>query len=341
MLSELAPRVTSRHAHLALLLEVVQVESNISDRYGRGRKARYMRACARAFVLKAFCGYPTTKELRQALLSDDALAAVCGFWHGVPSLSSFSRTFAYFAKIRLADVVHARLVSEHYAHRIVHHLARDSAAIEGREKPLPKPKVEPKSKGRPGRKKGVPPKPKVLKRNERQLTQDYQSAIAELPVLCDWGAKKNSKGTNQYWTGYKLHVDVAEDGCPLSVVTTSASVHDSQVAIPLMRMSTERVGGVFYQLMDVGYVSRQILEAAQQLNQVAIIPGKATKTAPAIPMDPHRKRRYRLRCVAERFFSDLKDNRGGSCIRVRGHPKVHLHLMFGVLAIFAAKILAL
>jgi len=340
ILAELAPNVTKRHAEIATALESIQIESDVPVRYGPGRRARDLRALARAFVVKALCGYPSTKDFRLVLLADDALASVCGFWHGVPSESKFSRGFARFAKLNLADIVHARLVQKHFAEAVVPHLARDSSAIEGRERPLPKPKAEPKPKGRPGRKKGVPPKPKVLTRQERQLTQDYKSAIDELPVLCDWGAKKNSKGANQYWTGYKLHVDVLEDGCPLSVVLTSASVHDSQVAIPLMKMSTERVGCIFYHLMDVGYVGKSICQAAEQLDQVAIIPGKATKTAPAIPMDPNQKRRYSLRTVVERFFSDLKDNHGGNCIRVRGHPKVRLHLMFGVLAIFALKILA-
>jgi hypothetical protein len=299
-----------------------------------------MSSCARALVVKSICGYRTTKELRFALLADDALAAVCGFWHGIPSLSNFSRAFARFAQMGLGDVVHSRLVREHYSESVVHHVARDSSAIQGREAPLLKPKAEPKPKGRPGRKKGVPPKPKEITRQERQLTQDYKTALAELPVLCDCGAKKNSQGINQYWSGFKIHVDVTEDGCPLSVVTTSASVHDSQVAIPLMKMSAERVGCIFYQIMDIGYVGKPIRQAADELGQVAIIPNKATKTEPAIPMDPHRRRRYALRGAVERFFSDLKDNHGANNIRVRGHPKVHLHLMLGVLAIFAAKTLS-
>ena len=340
MLSELAMRVTARHALIASQLEVVQVESDIPTRYGKGRKAKDIRACARALVVKAICGYRTTKELRLALLADDALAALCGFSQGVPSLPTFSRAFAVFAKMKLCDTVHARLVREYYSDAVILHVARDSSAILGREKPSFKPKAEPKPKGRPGRKKGVPPKPKVLTRQERQLMQDYQAAIDELPTVCDCGAKKNSQGTNQFWSGYKIHLDVTGDGFPLSAVTTSASVHDSQLAIPMMKMTDQRVGSVLYQLMDVGYVGKPIRDAAEQLGQIAIIPNKATKTDPAVPMDPHRRRRYWVRGAVERFFSDLKDNHGGNCIRVRGHSKVHLHLMFGVLAIFAAKTLS-
>ena len=44
------------------------------------------------------------------------------------------------------------------------------------------------------------------------------------------GAKTNSQGHEQYWRGYKLHLDVADGQLPISAVLTSASVHDSQVA---------------------------------------------------------------------------------------------------------------
>ncbi len=60
-----------------------------------------------------------------------------------------------------------------------------------------------------------------------------EEMLKDLPMACDKGAKKDSKGNIMYWTGYKLHLD-AIDGCiPVSAIVTSASLHDSQVAIPL------------------------------------------------------------------------------------------------------------
>ena len=82
-----------------------------------------------------------------------------------------------------------------------------------------------------------------------QLGQPWQEAVLELPKACDLGAKRNSKGHFQSWNGYKLHVDVDDCGIPISALTTSASLHDSQVAIPLMKMTAERTA-VLYQLMD-------------------------------------------------------------------------------------------
>ncbi len=52
---------------------------------------------------------------------------------------------------------------------------------------------------------------------------------------------KDSKGYRTTWVGYKLHIDCTDGDIPVSVILTSASLHDSQVAIPLAQMSSERV----------------------------------------------------------------------------------------------------
>ena len=57
--------------------------------------------------------------------------------------------------------------------------------------------------------------------------------LKDLPKACDKGAKKDSKGNTIYWTGYKLHLDTIDGGIPVSALLTSASVNDSQAAIPL------------------------------------------------------------------------------------------------------------
>ncbi|MCK5829121.1 MAG: transposase [Methylococcales bacterium] len=65
--------------------------------------------------------------------------------------------------------------------------------------------------------------------------------LDDLPKSCNVGTKKNSKGYKTSWTGYKLHIDSADGGTPISCVLTSASTHDSQVAIPLTKISHQRV----------------------------------------------------------------------------------------------------
>ncbi len=50
-------------------------------------------------------------------------------------------------------------------------------------------------------------------------------------------AQRNSQGNDEYWCGYKLHWDVTYGGrIPVSCILTSANVHDSQVALPLMAL---------------------------------------------------------------------------------------------------------
>ena len=45
----------------------------------------------------------------------------------------------------------------------------------------------------------------------------------------------------QYWRDCKAHADVIDGDIPVSFVLTSASLHDSQAAIPLAQMTAERV----------------------------------------------------------------------------------------------------
>ena len=47
--------------------------------------------------------------------------------------------------------------------------------------------------------------------------------LKDLPKACDVGTKKNSKDFKVSWIGYKLHIDVADGGIPISAVLTSAS----------------------------------------------------------------------------------------------------------------------
>ena len=73
--------------------------------------------------------------------------------------------------------------------------------------------------------------------------------LADLPTACTIGSKRNAKGHSTSWIGYKLHIDTADGDIPVSCVLTSASVHDSQVAIPLSPITAGRVTQL-YDLMD-------------------------------------------------------------------------------------------
>ena len=92
--------------------------------------------------------------------------------------------------------------------------------------------------------------------------------------------------------------------------------------------------------MDSAYDAGEIREASAELGHVPII-DKNARGGRSVPMEPDRARRYQNRTASERVNARLKDNCGGRMVRVRGKPKVHTHLMFGVLVLFAEALLGL
>jgi hypothetical protein len=271
------------------------------------------------------------------LRANTVLRRFCGFAYqrDIPSASTFSRAFARFAVSALGDRVHEVLVKEHAGKKVVVHVSRDSTAVEARETPVRKAKPVPKEKRKRGRpRKGeevAPPEPPRL---VTQLTQTPEAALAQLPRVCDVGCKKDAKGFKHSWKGWKVHLDWADGGFPLNVVTTSASVHDSQVAIPMAQITARRVTSL-YDLMDSAYDAPQIHAVSMLLGHVALIDANRRRAEEPIPWDPDRTRRYNERSTAERGNSRLKDEFGLRHLRVRGHAKAHLHIMFAVVALAA------
>lgn len=335
--------LTGKEQQLFNILELLQIEKFVgrpAQRFGRKRHDR--RALARAFVAKAVYNHPFTCSTREALRTSRGLRRLCGYARrgDIPSESVFSRAFAEFAEMGLGDRVHAALVKQWVSPELVGHISRDATAIEGREKPLAKPKPRkptPRKKGRPRRGEVREPKPET--RLERQGRQSAAEALKELPVHCQVGTKKNSKGYKESWIGYKLHADVSDCCLPISVAVTGASVHDSQVAIPLIKLTSQRVD-YLYDLMDAAYDAQPIYSVSRSLGHVPII-DKNGRGREVIPLAPHEAARYKERTVAERFNSRLKEEFGGSNVMVRGAQKVTLHLMFGVIALFADQLLKL
>ena len=270
----------------------------------------------------------------------------------MPSESTFSRAFKDFAESDFPSRVHEAVIKEGYADQLVGHLSRDSTAIGGYERPVRAKKEE--SEEGLKRKRGRPVKgeerPKEQTRLERQRTMQRKEMLDELPKECTVGVKRNAQGYTQKWLGYKLHLDAADGGIPISGVVTSASLHDSQAAIPLATLSQERVSSL-YDLMDSAYDAKQIREHSAEMGHIPIIDvnprrkgaehrreNKAQREANFVP--PERVR-YRERSNVERVFGRLKDEFGGRHVRVRGHEKVTCHLMFGVLALTLDQLLRL
>jgi hypothetical protein len=342
-LREQVGELTEKERQFVLVLEVVEIEKHVRDHHWLGRKPKDRKPLARSFVAKAFYNIPTTGALRERLRRDKTFRQLCGweFKYQVPSESTFSRTFDEFAQGDLVDKVHEALVKEYVGDDVVWHVSRDSTAIEAREKPARKVKAAaPKVKGKRGRpKKGEVRPAAEKKRLDKQREWSLVECLADLPRACAVGTKKNSKGYKTSWTGYKFNVDVADGGIPLSGITTSASMHDSQAAIPLAKMTAERVESCF-DFKDSADYAEPKRQTSLEMGHVPIIDRNA-RGSKEIKMEPDRARRYNNRTTAERFNSDLKDNHGGSMVRVRGNKKVHAHLMLGVLVIFAKAVIGL
>ena len=330
-----------------------------------GRPAKSRLALAHAFLAKSIYNFANTRQLIEALKTDVGLRNLCGYRTiaQIPHESSFSRAFAEFALSNLAQCAHEALIRTTHSDRLVGHIARDGSAIEARERfadPAAKAKLKAKAakkkKKKDGKKKGHHSRQTAAARLaegtriEKQLAgQSVEQMLSDIPTACDIGGKKNSKGIHQYWRGYKLHLDVADGQIPISALITSASVHDSQVAIPLMHISSKRVT-YLYDLMDSAYDAASIHTASKQLGHVPVIDihtraKSKTQLACRVKLQPQmypaKSERYKTRTMIERVFGRLKDEFGARQIRVRGPSKVMAHLMFGVLALTVDQLLRL
>lgn len=322
------------------IIELIELNKFLVDHAwcGVGRKPHSRAALAKAFIAKAVWNMSTTRALIDQVKSSPSLRRLCG-WDRVadiPDESAFSRVFALFSEMELPQRIHEQLVNDHLGSKVCGHVSRDSTAIHGREKPTSKPK-EPKEEKKRGRPKKGEVRQKHLRRLELQPNRTLEKNLADLPSQCNVGCKKNSKGYKETWVGYKLHLDVVDGDIPVSGILTSASVHDSQVAIPLAQMSAERVTNL-YDLMDAAYDAREIYAFSSILGHVPIIDNNPGRGKEKQQMEPAKKIRFRQRSSVERVNSNLKDNYGGNQIRVRGARKVACHLMFGVLALTATQL---
>lgn len=346
-LSDAEIELTPRLQELVTVLEMLEIERFVPLPQGIGRPAKDRVALARAFMAKAVLGLPTTEALIDRLKVDVALRRLCGFsaTHRVPGKHRFSRAFAEFAVFGLAEKCHVALIQTHLGDQLIGHVARDSTAIETREKPkllADKPTAEAAKKpkrGRPRKGEVRTPTPKPPTRLEQQQNESLSQMITALPKACDVGCKKDSKGYKHCWRGYKLHIDTGDGDIPLNAILTSASVHDSQVALPLMKSTSQRVT-YLYDLADAAYCSPIIRQTSVELNHVPLIDHNPRQSE-KIEFSPHEAQRYNIRSQAERTNARLKDSYGGNSVWVRGHAKVYMHLMLGIAAIAATQILRL
>ena len=221
------------------VLELVRPERFLPRHSGLdGRPPQDRAALARAFMAKAVWDLQTTTALIERLEVDPRLHRLCGWSRAdeVPSESTFSRAFAEFAESDLAGRMYEALIGETLGEAVVGHVSRDATAIPAREKAAPKPanEAEPEKRRRGRPRKGEEPAPRPMTRLERQAAggMTLEQMLDDLPKACDKGTKTDAKGFKTSWTGWKLHIDSADGGIPVSCILSSASMHDCHAAIP-------------------------------------------------------------------------------------------------------------
>ena len=360
---ELGP-LGERYELFVTVLGFVPVEPFLTCWRGLpGRPQADRAALARAFSAKAVFAISTTRALVEHLVIDRPLRRLCGWSQGaaVPSAATFARAFSDFADSALPSRLHEALIDKTLQGHLVGHVSRDSTAILGREKPAPKPHQAAAPKRRRGRpRKAEQRLDKAPRRLARQSNMILPERLADLPRTCDVGVKRDAKGHQESWSGYKLHIDAADGGVPLSCILTSASLHDSQVAIPLATLTAARVTNLYdpgsgpgQALMDSAYDAPEIRAHRESLGHVAIIdanPRSASRklerktAARAQRTVGHvyaEQLRYRERTTVERVKGRLKDEFGARQVRVRGHAKVLCHLMFGIVALAVSQLMRL
>jgi hypothetical protein len=241
--------------------------------------------------------------------------------------------FAYLCEQPIGEQVLEGLVGKAYKDKAVYQVKWDSTMIEAREQVPEKPE---KKRGRPPKNTPKPPQePTVL---EQPVTEEATASVEKLNKNCVYGCKKNSRGHIQTTKGYKLHLDVSDRGFPITAVVTRANVHDSQVAIPMEKLTEEKVL-FFYSVMDNGYDADTITQYIVSRDRVPIIEANKRRDRERPPLDPTKQERYKIRTEVERANSPLKDSLLPKALYVKGYKKVSFVLMSAIVCLAALKFL--
>lgn len=347
--------LSEEHKKLAAVLELLRVEQFVPcTRFWKGRPPKNRSQIARALVAKIIFKIPHTKQLIEILNNDTRLKVICG-WEKhsrIPDKSVFSRVFAEFARLNLPERVHQSLISQVYQGKIVGHLTKDSTPIIAREKAPYRERMSRKKRKSLKNKELAKAKKDGVSRKQKQLSQKLEEMEAELPKECTIGAKQGTTGYKLVWKGYKFHCAVDDNCIPIASILTSASLNDSEAAIPLAAKSHRLVRN-FYDLMDAAYDAKEVRQYSVSLGHVPIIDQRPRSKKQKAEKEAEEKRqrtvniyppevvRYKKRFPQERFNASLKDYYGGSNIYFRGHAKVFCHLMFGVIGMTATMLLKL
>ena len=344
--------LSSKEQKLIKILDFAEIENNITVvKITNTPKDR--EEIARSFIAKSVYNMQTTRDLIDRLKIDRTLRVLCRWRYAnkIPSESKFSRVFDELSELRIAQKTHEKFIEEYLSDTLFMYNASDATAIPLREKPEKKPKVEAKEKRKRGRpKKGEkvePKKPKILVQQKEMQTTDEMLSL--LSTQCGVGIKQNSKGYRETWIGGKLHISAVDGDIPVTAIYTGANIHDSSVALPLIKETSRKVD-YLYDLQDAGYDADIIREYSKLHNHRPIIDinpknSKELKAKIALVKEEKEKfkfihmplssdiHHYNQRSMVERVNKYIKDDFGCNTIYYKGATKVSSVLQFGILSV--------
>lgn len=344
--------LSSKEEKLIKILDFAEIEQFIHDTHVTNIPKDRV-PFARAFIAKSVYNLQTTSDLIDRLKIDRTLRVLCGWRHAsdIVSESTFSRVFKEFSEINLAAKAHDKFISEYLSDIIFLYNASDATKIPLREKPLKAEKEEKKPKLKRGRpKKGEtrePIKPTIL--NQQKDMQTVEEMLSLVSTKCGVGVKQNSKGNRELWIGGKLHISAVDGDIPIAAFYSSANVHDSSVALPLIQETSRRVN-YLYDLQNAGYDADIIREFSQKHGHRPIIdinPKNSQMLRDKIQLAKDEKKKfeyfnlpqssdihhYNQRSMVERVNKYLKEDFGCNTIYYQGATKVASVLAFGILSI--------
>ncbi len=344
--------LSSKEEKLIKILDFAQIENNITVlKVTNPPKDR--EEMARAFIAKSVYNMQTTRDLIDRLKIDRTLRVLCGwrYANAIPSESKFSRVFDELSELKIAKKTHEQFIKAYLSDTVFIYNASDATAIPMRQKPVKKEKIEPKAKRKPGRprkdEKVEPPKPKILTLQKEMSTTEEMCSL--LSVQCSVGVKRNAKGYKETWRGGKLHISAVDGDIPVTAIFTGASVHDSSVALPLIKETSGKLS-YLYDLLDAGYDADIIRGYSKSLGHKPLIDtnpknSKTLKARIALAKEEKKKfewlqmplssdtHHYNQRSMVERVNAYLKDDFGCNRIYYQGATKVASVLQFGILSI--------
>jgi len=377
-LEESLGELSQKEIKLIKILDFAEIEKFVQDvKITNPPKDR--KEMARAFVAKQVYNFHTTRDLIDRLHKDKSLRIVCGwrYINEIPSESKFSRVFAEFSQQKIALKAQEEFISTYLSEMIFFYNSTDSTAIELREKAIKKESKEKKKYpvGRPKKgEKREPKEPKILEKQIQNIVKfpkitkfeickeslgllDYRfygviesrkqttkEMLSIIPTACDTGIKKDAKGHRNKWRGGKLHISSVDGDIPITAIYSSASVHDSSLALPMIQETSSRVN-YLYDLNDSAYHANIIKTFSEKNGHVQIVdinPKNSQKLRDEIKADKMlvtmgfgttKSNHYSNRSSVERINGYLKDNFGCRQIYYQGATKVASVLDFAVLSL--------